>query len=217
MRTYKFNKPIIVAFSFILLNLFNSCDGQVKNLEDCRLHYKNALTELNAYYKNNKTSLLQESLANIQESLKCPETRYKSIELKISLLILLKRYQSGYEFIDSLSDNDFNAKFKKKMNHDYFRALEYESKSDTANSSRLLNGIVADIQNYIQNENTPKDSLDLDAYLALFLIKKKVSNMKQIETEIDLLKEKYPNEKDDLEGIKNTIFEKTQFSSPISR
>ncbi len=211
MTTYKLNKLIIAAISFILFNLFNSCNGQVKSLEDCRSHYKNALTGLNAYYKNNKTSLLQESLTNIQESLKCPETRYKSIDLKISLLILLKRYQSGYEFIDSLSENDFNAKFKKKMNHDYFHALDYESKSDTASRNRLFNEIVADIQRYIQNENMGKDTLNEEAYILLFSFKKTLVGLKKVDAEIDSLKGKYPLKKDYLDDLKNAIRE-----SPIT-
>jgi hypothetical protein len=137
--------------------------------------------------------------------------------MKISVLILLKRYQRGYEFVDSLSEVDFNAKYKKEMDYDYFRSLEYESKSDTINRNILLEKIINNIQQYIQNENMPKDTFDEDAYFSLFLFKNKLFNSTIVDAEIEILKKKYPNETDYLNGVKTTIDEKPQFSWPLQQ
>ena len=129
---------------------------------------------ISTYYKINEKLLLNKSLNNVEQALKCKETRYKAIDLKISLLILLKKYRNGYKFIDSLSEKDFKKGYKKKMNYNYFLALEYESKADTANRNKYFNEIIAHIQNYIQQENISKDKLNEEAYYDLFSVKAKV-------------------------------------------
>jgi hypothetical protein len=208
MKTVTSNKSIILLSSFIFLN---SCNGQMKSLEECRLSYKNARTKMNDYYKNSKISSLQESLNNVENSIKCPETRYESINLKISVLLLMKKYDDGYKFVDSLGEDDFNASYKKKLIFNEFRAFDYESKSDTANRNRLFSVIVDDIQKYIQNENMTKDTLNDEAYILLFSFKKRLIGLEKVNMEIDSLKVRYPLKKDYFDDLKNAIRE-----SPIT-
>ena len=168
------NKLNIALISFTVIILLGSCNAQSKQLKDCQLSYKNAKADFSTYYKINEKLLLNKSLNNVEQALKCKETRYKAIDLKISLLILLKKYRNGYKFIDSLSEKDFKKGYKKKMNYNYFLALEYESKADTANRNKYFNEIIAHIQNYIQQENISKDKLNEEAYYDLFSVKAKV-------------------------------------------
>jgi len=91
------------------------------------------------------------------------------------------------------------------MNYNYFLALEYESKADTANRNKYFNEIIAHIQNYIQQENISKDKLNEEAYYDLFSVKAKVLSKEKISSEIDLLKEQYPKEKDFFDVLKETL------------
>jgi hypothetical protein len=200
-----FKSLIVILTVIIPICLFESCTGQAKTFADCKLHLRNAVTNLNDYYRSNKTSSLQKSLENVDQSIECPETKRRSIELKISLLILLKRYQNGYEFIDSLNADDFDAGYKKKTDYNYFLALDYESKLDTINRDKLLRECVNEIQNYINNEILPRDSVDEDAYLTIFMIKKKLFSNFQINSQIDSLQRLYPKSADYFKVLKNSI------------
>ena len=199
------NKLNIALISFTVIILLGSCNAQSKQLEDCQLSYKNAKADFSTYYKINEKLLLNKSLNNVEQALKCKETRYKAIDLKISLLILLKKYRNGYKFIDSLSEKDFKKGYKKKMNYNYFLALEHESKTDTVNRNKYFNYIIVDIQNYIQQEKMSKGKFDKEAYYDLFFVKKNFLNLQQVNAEVDLLKEQYPNEKDFFDSLKETL------------
>jgi insertion element IS1 protein InsB len=206
---------IIFLIGIFIFNGVTSCNTKQNKRRDCSLHYKTARIAFNAYYKTNDTTFLQEALGNAQQSMKCPETRYKSIQMKITLLILLKRYETGVMFMDSLSDDDFNARYKKKMSRDYFEALEYGAKSDTSNKNSLLKIIVSDLQKYIQSAPVPKDSLDEEACLLFFGFQKQVYNLSYIYFEIDSLISKYPKESNYLNGMRSSIDESQKFSSPL--
>jgi hypothetical protein len=215
MKLYNFSKSYVVSLMAILAAclFFASCKRRAPSYEDCKSHLRDALVDLNDYYRSNKTSSLQKSLENVNESVKCPETRRNSIDIKISVLELLGRYQSGYEFIDSLKEDDFHARYMKKFNYNYFRALDYESKRDTIVSKKILQETISDIQKYINEERMPADSVDEDAYLSLFMIKKKVLDSFQIGSQIDSLKKVFPKSTDYFNILRNTILENASTSS----
>lgn len=215
MRNQVLNKLKTILTGFVIIVFLNQCNGQSKELKDCKLSYKNARTNFNAYYKKNEHSLLQKSLSDVEQAMKCKETRHQAIDLKISLLILLEKYKSGYEFIDSLSENDFRASYKKKMNYYYFYALDYESKGDTLSRNQFFNEIIIDIQDYIERDSMPYDNLKQEAYYDLFTVKRKVINVQQINAEIDLLKKKYPKEKDFFDSLKESLIEEPKVVSPL--
>ena len=161
---------------------------------------------MNNYYKTNSLSLLDSALKETEQSMRCDQMRLGAVDMKISLLILLKKYQRGYEYVDSLSLNDFKLKYKKDMCEYYFHALNCETKSDTVNMDKYYNKIISIIKNFIQSEHAHNNKFNEDAYYDLFFIKAKVSDPKRITLEIDNLKQKYPSEGDFLEGIKTTLF-----------
>jgi hypothetical protein len=210
----KFNTAL-AGLSLILC--FTSCNGQSKQSADCIASYKKAKTALNTYYGNNEQSLLQESLNNVEQAIRCEETKFKAIDLKISLLMLLKKYKTGYQFIDSLSEKDFSTGYKKKMNYNFFLAMEYESKKDTFNRNLVLNVVILDIQNYIQNEKMPVGKLDDQVYYDLYTIKSKILDQSKLSTEIDSLKKIYPGQEAFFESLKESFNDESKKSIPRSR
>lgn len=197
----KISSTITCCFLFVC---FNSCNGQVK-LDDCKESYKSASKSLNAYYKSEEQSLLQDAIFYADQSMKCEETRRRAIDLKISLMALSKNYKRGYEFIDSLDQNDFSKKYKKQMHYNFFKALEYESKADTINARKLYTAIIKDINNYIELEGSSQKPLDQEVYYDLFFVKSKVLLQSQINTEIDELAQKHPSDRDFLVALKSSF------------
>lgn len=120
-------------FNYLLYGLFfvafANCIGHSKR-DSCKISYKTARAVLNSYYHSNDQTELLTALEDVNRSMQCPETRAASIELKISLLSLLKRFREGYQFVDSLSGSDFEKSYKKKTYSNFFTALEYESMLD---------------------------------------------------------------------------------------
>lgn len=170
---------------------FSSCTGQ-STIDDCKTGAKNANSNLNDYYKNNDPALLNKALYYTEQSMPCKETRLQAVELKISVLMLLKEYKAGYEFIDSLQQSDFNKEYKKKMNYDFFKALEYEANADTLNAHKLYIEAINDLSLYIEKANNDKQ-IDKDAYYDLYFLKSKILSQRQIEDELEKLAKKYPS------------------------
>lgn len=199
----KLNITLIVFALFTL----NSCNGQAKDKDDCVLHLKNARKSFNSYYQNNEDSALISALNEVEKSMQCIETRRGAVELKLSLLMLLKKYPEGYKYIDSLTENDFKLSYKKTLAYNYFLASEYESKGDTVMRNKLLNETVSNIQKYIQGENMPDHKINEEAYYDLFLIKSKILTQEQMNVEIALLKRKYPKNKDFFDALEDSFNE----------
>src|SRR5580658_3903766 len=133
MKTIKRSLYQIRGHIVIILFIysFSSCRGQSNNKDSCIAHLKNARRNINSYYKNSEQALLFVALKEVEQSTQCTETRYGAIELKLSLLLILKKYKEGYIYTDSLSESDFKYKYKRQMWHNYFLALNYESNFDT--------------------------------------------------------------------------------------
>jgi|GEM_PF-2091735 len=185
----------------------NGCCGQPKNSDTCISHFKNASAAVSSYQESNDQQFLSVALHEVGQSTACTETRQAAVELKISLLMLLKEFREAYVYVDSLNETDFKLKYKKSMWHNYFLASEYGSQLDTVNEVKYFNEAIRAIQNYIQSENKHQGQLDEEAYFDLFNIKKKVATQQQIETEIDSLKGEYPSKRSYFTGLKTTLFD----------
>ena len=160
---------------------------------------------MNQYYSNKNQSLLNTALKEVEQSLPCPGTRKAAVELKIGLLSLQKKFATAYTFIDSLTDADFKYDYTKAADYNFFRAMEYESKADIANRDKFLSKAVAAVKEHINKENARNNHFDLESYYTLFFFKKMYVSSQSLETELDLLKRKYPDHVQDLEGIKQSI------------
>lgn len=190
---------VTIAFAIIFVV---GCSNR-KN-DECDIHYKNARQFLYKYHINQKRSLLVQALAEIERS-GCPETALGAVELKISLLSLLKKYKEAYQYIDSLGPGSFKLEYKKGMSYNLFRALEYEGKLDTANRDRFLNKSINTIQSYIDEQDTSESKFNEEAYYDLFLIKSKLENPENLNKDIEKLKKRYPNKLMFWEGIKGSL------------
>ncbi len=200
------NKSLQIFFNCILiLTILSSCNGQ-NTSKDCKTSYIEAKKKFNKFYTDNNSVLLSDALKDVQKSLNCPETRIASIELKMSALSLLKKYDIAYQFVDSLADKDFSKPYKKKMQYDFFKALNYESKSKIADRNIYYNKAILEIQTFVSNQKT----IDQEAYYDLFLVKSKILTSEQISDEINNLKTKYPADKDFFESLKESFKDETK-------
>jgi len=192
-------------YSVVLLVFFCNCKGDSQRIDSCESAYKNARINYNQYFRNNQEQLLNNALLAIDQAMQCEKLRLKAVDLKVSLLILLKNYERGYKFIDSLNENDFNKKYKKSMDYNYFLALSYESKGDTVSRNRFLSKIVNDIGNYIRQEESRFGKIDEETYYDLFIVKSRFTTKSQIKFEIDSLKSIHPTEKEFLDAVESTV------------
>jgi hypothetical protein len=148
--------------------------------------------------------LLNDALPYTEQAMLCKETRLQAVELKTSLLMLLRKYKLGYEFIDSLQQTDFNKEYRKGMNYNYFKAMEYETNGDTANAHKLYVEAANDVTHYIDTTNKG-NQIDQAAFYDLFFIKSKILSKEQIEKEIEEIVKKYPSNKDFFTTLKSTL------------
>jgi hypothetical protein len=199
----------------ILFALFNSCNGQSKEVEICQVSYKNAKLKLGKYGQDSDKFLIKEAMKHIDTAINCKETRKKSIELKISLLSILKEYKNAYEFIDSLSEDDFLKKYKKTMQYNFFRALEDESKGDISGRNKYFLEIIKEIESNIKSEYATQKMIDEEAYYDLFFIKSKLLSKQEMKAEIGSLKKQYSDKEDFFDILKESFNEETKESYPI--
>ena len=195
------SKLLPVAIAFVIIS-FIGCRSRQD--DQCSINYKKAKDFLYKYHINQKRSFLVRALAEIERS-GCPETALGAVELKISLLSLLKKYKEAYQYIDSLGPGSFKLEYKKGMSYNLFRALEYESKFDTANRNLFLNRSVITIQSYIDEQDTSESKLNEEAYYDLFLIKSKLENLENLNNDIEKLKKRYPNKLTFWENVKGSL------------
>ena len=201
------NLSALLAHNSLILALTilsQQCNRHANQLENCNANYKKARLDFNTYYTHNDTVYLQKAIADVQLATKCDETRRSAIELKLSALSLLKQYEHGYKYVDSLQMDDFRISYKKIMWHNYFLAQDYESKSDTVNRNKNYNEIIKTIENLIQQENLEKSKIDEEAYADLFSIKARIMDKEKIHSELDVLAKRYPEKKEFFEDLKNT-------------
>jgi hypothetical protein len=199
------NFRLKIFYSYILVITFLcSCNGQTGNKDVCKTNYINARNKFNKFYIEKNPVLLSEALQDVEKSLDCPITRPASIELKISVLYSLKEYNKAYQFIDSLEEKDFSKPYEKKMQYNFFKALDCEAKSQDEDKKKYFGIAILEIQNFINHQKL----IDQKAYYDLFLVKSKVLNEKQFNEELNNLKIKYPNDQDFFEVLKESFTEK---------
>jgi hypothetical protein len=192
----------IVSLSIVILCLISSCNGQSRE-EQCKMHFKKAQKAFNSFYTEQNQKLLTEALTEVELSKGCPKIRLGFIELKISILSAKKDYQTGYKFIESLNKNDFTKPYKKVMQYNLFKSLDYESKSDLKNKNLYLKKAVAEIDNYIKEQKI----IEQEAFYDLFFVKSKLLKKDEINQELNVLKKEYPSNSDFFEILKETFNE----------
>jgi hypothetical protein len=194
----------IVCIAAICSLLLAECNGQSTQSSDCKLAYSRASKSLNDFYRNKDQTQLTVSLAEVDSALPCQETNVKAVDLKITLLFLLKRYKEGYEFVKGLDSATFYKPYQKMMKENWFLGHVYEEKGDTVARDSLYRKIVGGVENYIESENETKKPFDEVAYGDLLLVQGQFERSKAID-EIDRLEKKFPAEKDFFDGVREML------------
>jgi hypothetical protein len=191
-----------------------SC-GQKKSPEDCQIVLKRATSEMDKYYQLQENVYLENALVDLNKTMLCQETRKKSIELKVSVLVLLTEFKWGENFIDSLNENDFKFPYKKVMNHDYFKALEYENKGDTLSRDKSINKIVDSIDEYIKQKKFSENNFDDDVFYDFLFMKNKIIKGDAFKREIDSIEKKYPFKTKFFELFREGFDDMPKSTSPV--
>lgn len=205
------NKKLKVSVQFLFLTLLlNSCHGQTNaTIEECKVHIVNASKIVNSFYVEKNQNSLSDALKEVELSINCPETKKKSIEMKISILALQLEYDKASEFINTLSEDDFAKPYKKNMQYYLFKGLSFESKADKKNRDINLQKSVQSINQFIEKNN----SVDQEAYYDLFFVKSKMISQNEMVKELDGLKKKYPSDKEFFEILKESFNEEIKLGT----
>jgi len=195
-------RTLVALLTFVILH---GCSAHSKQVNACRSSYKKARADLNAYYKDHDSSMLGSSLADADLAMRCVETRQAAVEMKISLLALMKSFRKGYEFVISLNESDFTMSYKKTMGYQYFLAMDADARGDTLLRNRIFKNICFDIETYIRNENLPAGKLNEVAYYDLYKMKTKIRSQSQLGMEIDSLKQRYPASSEFFDVLKGSL------------
>jgi hypothetical protein len=164
--------------------IFFGCSGRSHSGDrDCKEIYKQANTLLNDYYEDANPKKLDSALFIVENNLESCRDYYTGVvSLKIRLLILLKAYDRGYKFVDSLDLERFDKPYKKNLYLRNFKAMKLDSSGDLANRDKEYFGMINDINEYIK-----KHPQDKEAIADLFFIKEKVENKAKILEEIRIM------------------------------
>ncbi len=188
-----------------------NCAGQPES-KTCKDSYSEAKQMLNNYYQDSLQINLQSALKSIEKALNCQETKKKAVHLKTSLLVLMKEYNYGAKFIDSLAANDFQYDYKKEFIKFYFICLDFESKKDNSNYLSTLKKMGNIVEVYIESR---KDKVAHEVYHDLFFVRSKLYGHDQIVEEINGLIVKYPAEKNFFKSLIESYNPRERESEPI--
>ena len=144
------------------------------------------------YGKTSDKYYLQKAINSLDTSIKCETTKDKSINLKITTYFLLKDYNSGLAFVDSLKMEDFNKAYKKELFRDLFKASRLEFIGDSAGSKLIYSHIASNINQVLQQTNS--NILEKEAYGNLIFAESKYLPASEISKQLEALKIKFPTE-----------------------
>ena len=196
-------KSISIIVFLVFIPLITGCNGKTKtrNTENCTTFFNQANCKLNEYYLTHNDSCLYLSLNYIEKALSlCTEHKASLFNLKITLLMLLHKYEEGYEFVDSVNNNNFAKPYKKNLYLKTFKALAFEVKGDTLKRDRCFNEVESEIKYYLSKHQSDKEAIS-----DLFFIKAKHTNIGIVIKEIELLQDKNKENIEFFESLKETI------------
>jgi hypothetical protein len=183
-----------------------SCTAQ-QSKSTCELNYEKAKDELKEYSKSSKADYLSKAQLFLDSSLSCNETRKRSIERKIQIYFMQKAYKQGAKFVSTLEISDFNFEYEKDMYKNYLAGLEYDKANDLKNRDSVFKESIKNIENYIDKKKFTTFNEDTLAFYNLYFTKSRIFESKIIINDIDALKQKFPNEKDAIDKMKEITIE----------
>lgn len=207
MRLHLFFVILIFSVACTSCHATNKSDST-----NCRKFYNEANKKLNEYYQYADLKNLDTALSTIDANISnCSEYEAKMVNLKIRLLILLKSYDRGYKFIDSLDEAKFDKLYKKKFYLKTFKIMELENNGDSASIKEQYKEIVSDISRYLI-----KHPSDKEAIADLFFTRAKVESKSDILKDLEIMRKKDKSiDSNFFSALETAIFENDAESSAI--
>lgn len=194
---------IFIPIKISLVTIAFSCnqEARVSNADSCLKDFNMANTNVNLYYRDSSTNQLDTALFYInRSSSSCPEFKTRFVNLKLSVLLLLKDDKKGHDFVSSLNSKDFDKDYQKDMYLSNFDAIKYEKLGDTTKRNLIYSELTTVIEKYLQNNSTDKE-----AYMDLFYTKAKFKEKAEVIKEIDSLYKDKIGDNNFVEALKQTI------------
>jgi hypothetical protein len=194
---------VFIPIKISIITLAFSCnqEGKVNNANNCQKDFYSANANLNLYYKDSSRNHLDSTLFYIdRSSSSCPEFKTRFVNLKLSVLILLKDGKKGHDFVSSLDSNDFYKVYTKNLYLRNFDAISYEKQGDTTKRNQEYSKLSSIIEKYLQ-----KNPTDKEAYMDLFYTNVKLKGKAQVIREIDSLYKNRINDNNFVELVKKSI------------
>ncbi len=177
--SYRKRNSLCCFLMLLITLLLNSCSNNAENR--CDVLLQKAKGSLYQFYVSNDTLSLIKA-KNYIDSIDCSSFKHKVFDTKITLVILLKEYSEGIEYVKTLNNSDFQKEYQKNMYLKSFEAMICESQGDTIRRNKLYQEIVSEIQSYLNKTSNQETLIDF------FTIKSKIETKAEIIKEIELLK-----------------------------
>lgn len=113
---------------------------------------------------------------------------------------MLKDYDMGFEFVNTLERDGFDKPYKQNMYLKTFKALSFETKGDTTQWDEQLKELANEIESYVKENPTDKSSIT-----DLFFTKIRFTPKEDVVEEINRMQENEETDKDFYEALKESI------------
>jgi hypothetical protein len=143
------NMRYFFTLSVIVINCISCINSQNNN---CKELQNQSHLGVMRFFKDENKSHLDSSLDNIEKSYKvCPELETAFFpNIKVTILILLKEYDKGYEYIKTFNDSHFMIQpYSKNSYLNIFSALIFREQKDTFKVDSCVNLVLKEFDTYL--------------------------------------------------------------------
>lgn len=191
----------IIIVLFLCIESFFCLNNAQNNQKQCEYFIHKATLSLNEYYADSSVCHLDTAFEYINTADQmCTAHIPQIVNLKITLFLLSKKYDEGYEYISSLPLDRFKRSYQKNQYLNTFKALLYEQNNDTINRNACYKAVAVEIEKYLENNPSNKDAL-----VDLFFAKIKFENKDSVLNQINIIEMKNNKDKNFYEALKETI------------
>ena len=124
---------------------------------------------------------LDSAITFLNASMSCDSIKNAVIELKITVLITMKKIDEAMKFVDSLNENNFRYPYKKKLVYNSLQTFK-----DSSIKKEIYSEMRADLTQYLASHNIGGKEFE-EAYTELSAIKEYLHDTANINKEIDSL------------------------------
>lgn len=164
----------------------------------CQEQLNRSRNYLNEFYLTNDSDYLAHSKFTL-DSIDCDSFKHRVSNIKLSLYYLMKDYENGIMYVETLEDMEFQRPYMKAMFLNNFKALLCIEKKDTTCYSYYYKEIITEIEDYLD------ENKDIDALVDLYVFKSKIYPKAILLSEIDTLKAKGQYNHDYLNALYESV------------